>query len=101
MLDGEILDPGRMNVVAAADHDVLQPSDDRQVAAVVEHAEVAGQEQAVAIERRLGGLLVVDVAEHQTRHAAAALTDRTARLIPARLVLPEDHHTRTAAPPTV
>src|SRR3546814_18301765 len=79
MLDGEILDPSRMNVVAAADHDVLQPSDDRQVAAVVEHAKVAGQEPAVAIERRLGGLLVVEVAEHQRRPAATDLTNRTDR----------------------
>ena len=49
------LDLGGVDVLAAADDDVLQPVDHVQVAVVVEPAEIAGVEPAVG--EGLGGLL--------------------------------------------
>src|SRR3954454_13360864 len=59
-----LLDLGRVDVEASADVHVLQPVGDRQVAGVVERADVAGVQPAVGVDRGRGGLRVVEVPEH-------------------------------------
>ena len=49
----QLLDLARADVLAAADDDVLLAVGDREVAVGVEHADVAGREPAVGVERRL------------------------------------------------
>jgi hypothetical protein len=50
----ELLDLARVDVLAAADHHVLDPPDDVDVAVVVHHREVAGVHPPVGVDR-LGG----------------------------------------------
>ena len=75
MLDRQVLDLRRVDVVAAADDDVLQPPDDGQIARVVEAAQVTRQEPAVPIEGVLGRRLIVEIAERQAGALAADLAD--------------------------
>ena len=77
--DGGVLVEHRLHlhavdVLAAADHDVLQPVDDVQEPLGVDVADVAGVEPSVA-ERRLRRDLVVPVARHDLRRAHADLAD--------------------------
>src|ERR1051325_6853800 len=71
----EILDPRRVDVVAAADDQVLLAPDDFEAALGVEAAEIAAHEPALAVERFLGRLLVVAIPDHQTGPAPADLAD--------------------------
>ena len=75
-----VLDVGGREVLAAGrDDDVLLAAGDRQVAVVVELAEVAGVQPAVAVERLGGGLGVLPVAREDVRAAhqdLAVLGDR-------------------------
>ena len=50
MLVEVVLDLLGRDVLALADDDVLQPTGDRQHVALVEHAEIAGAEEAVVVE---------------------------------------------------
>ena len=68
----QLLDLERADVLAAADDDVLLAVDDREVAVVVEHADVAGREPAVGVER-LGGDRGIGVAGEQVGPAAVDL----------------------------
>src|SRR5262245_30389406 len=74
---GESLDLGGIDIVTAADDEVLQAALDFQVAAGVHAAEVAGHEPTLTIEAPFGGGLVVEVAEHQRGPTAADLTHLT------------------------
>ena len=71
MLRQHALDLGRVHVVAAADVHLAAPPDERQVAALVEEAEIAGREPAVGAEDLGGALRVVPVAAHHRVGAAA------------------------------
>ena len=75
----QILDLRRVDVVAAADDQILLTADDLQIAVRVEAAEIAAHEPARAIERLFGRLLVVEIAEGQARAAAADLADLAGR----------------------
>ena len=69
----ELLDLARVDVLAAADHHVLDPADDVAVAVLAHLGEVAGVHPAVGVDR-LGGLLrLVPVAEHHRVAAGAEL----------------------------
>ena len=72
----QLLDLDGADVLAAADDDVLQAVGDAQAAVVVEHADVAGAEPAVGVERG-GGRARVGVAGEAVR--AAARGSRRAR----------------------
>src|SRR5947209_14731369 len=76
MAQESVLDLGRVNVEAADDEHVLDATDDAEVAALVEHAEVAGARPAVVGQRVGRGLRVVEVAGHHR----PALDDDLARL---------------------
>ncbi len=65
-----------LDVLAAADDDVLLAIGDREVAVVVEHTDVAGHEPAVGAERSLGRGLV-GVTDEQLRPATPDLAGRT------------------------
>jgi hypothetical protein len=79
----ELLDLARVDVLAAADHHVLDAADDVAVALVVDGGQVAGVHPAVGVDG-LGGLfLVVPVAEHHRIAARAQLAlGRAARCGP-------------------
>ena len=63
MLVEHLLDLARVHVVAAADDHVLLAVDDEEEAVLVDLAEVAGVEPAVA-DRLLGGVRAAEVALH-------------------------------------
>jgi len=64
-----LLDLGGVHVEAAADVHVLDPAGDGQVPGGVQAAGVPGVQPAVRVDGGLGGLGVVQVAEHQVRPA--------------------------------
>ena len=75
----ELLDLARIDVLAAADHHVLQAADDVDVALLVHGREIAGVHPARLVDR-LGGLLrVVPVALHHRIAAGAELAGLAAR----------------------
>ena len=76
------LDLGGVDVLTAADDDVLQPVDDVEEAFVIEPAEVAGEEPAVA-EGSGRGLGVVEVAPHDSGPSQPDLADIAARRLVA------------------
>ena len=51
----ELLDLARIEVLAAADHHVLDAADDVAIALVIDHGEIAGMHPAVGVEH-VGGL---------------------------------------------
>ena len=67
MAQQHAFDLGRADVHAARDHEVLQPVDDDEPAAVVVRADVAGVEPAVAVEHLGGALGVEAIAAHHHR----------------------------------
>src|SRR5712692_10299775 len=75
MAHREVLDPGRVDVVAAADDQILFAPDDFEAALVVEPSEIARHEPAAAVERILGRLLVVEITKHQAGAAPTDLAD--------------------------
>ena len=68
-----------MNVVAAADDEVLLAADDFEIAVFVEPAEIARHKPAVTVERILGRALVVEIAQHQAGAAPADFADLAGR----------------------
>ena len=74
MGDEQRFDLLRRDVLAAADDDVLQPVDDREVLAVV-HREVAGAEPAV-VDERVGVERRVEVADEHLGPAREQLARR-------------------------
>ena len=86
----ELLDLARVDVLAAADHHVLDAADDVAVALVVDHREVTGVHPAAGVDRFLGLGLVVPVAEHH-RVAAGAQLARLAARHDAALVVDDLH----------
>ena len=86
----QFLDPRRMDVVAAADDDVLAAAGDAQIAVLVERAEIAGHEPAALVEGVLGRRLVVEIAEHQAGAAPADLADLAGRRLGVGIVGLED-----------
>src|SRR5262249_437184 len=60
----ELFDLARINVLAAADHHVLDAADDVAIAFVVERGEIAGVHPSGSIDCLAGFLLVVPIAEH-------------------------------------
>src|SRR5439155_10432317 len=96
----QILDLRRVDVVAAADDQILLTADDLQIAVQVEAAEIAAHEPARAIERLFGRLLVVEIAEGQARAAAADLADLAGPDFAIRVVLvPQADLVGAAGPP--
>ena len=73
MTEQQVLDLGRVGVEPADDEHVLDAADDAEVAVGVEHAEVAGVQVAVGVERGRGGVGVVEVAAHHGLAAHAHL----------------------------
>ena len=72
----EVLDFGRVDVLAARDDHVLEPVRDVEVAVGVEIAEVAGAEPAVRRERAGRRLGEVEVAREDVRAGDLDLADR-------------------------
>ena len=62
MVADHVLDLGRVRVEAADDEHVLLAVGDAEVAALVEHADVAGVQPAVGVDRLGGRFGVVDEA---------------------------------------
>src|SRR5712691_4853510 len=87
MAHREVLDPGRVDVVAAADDQILFAADDFEATLIIEPSEIARHEPAAAVERILGRLLVVEIAEHQAGAAPADLADLSRRHFDVRVVL--------------
>jgi hypothetical protein len=75
MLVEHLLDLPRVDVVAAADDQVLLPVHDVEVAAGVDPGQVTGVEPAVA-DRLGGGLGALPVALHHVREATGEVSDR-------------------------
>src|SRR5262249_26876225 len=75
----EFLDLARIEVLAAADHHVLDAADDVAIALVVDGGEVAGVHPALGIEHVAGLLRLVPIAEHDAVAAGAELAAFTAR----------------------
>ena len=71
MLEEHLFDLARVDVVAAADHEVLAAVDDEEKAVLIDVSEVSGVEPAVA-EGLGGGLFPAEVALH---HVVAADDD--------------------------
>ncbi len=106
----QVLDLRRGHVEAATDVDVLLPVGDPQRAVVVEHADVAGVQPAVGVDRTSGCFGVVVVAAHHVEPAYEDLVvvgdgdlDAIERVaaVPVRHVLrlavgPRDRHHRGA-----
>ena len=61
----QLLDPRRVDVVAAADDDVLGAAGDAQIALRIERAEIAGHEPAAPVEGVFGRGLIVEIAQHE------------------------------------
>ena len=68
----DVLDLGRVAVEPAHDEHVLDAVGDAQVAALVHHADVAGVQPAVGVDRFGGGGWIIEVAFH---HVVAAHHD--------------------------
>src|SRR5689334_21321330 len=75
MASGQGLDPCWINIVTAANDDVLLPPGYSQIAVSIDPAEVAGHEPTAGIERIFGRLLIVEIAEHQTCATTTDLAD--------------------------
>src|SRR5262249_61723275 len=90
MAGGQRLDPRRIDIVAAANDHVLLAPGDAQIAVLVDPAEIAGHEPAVAIERFFRRLLIVEIAEHEAGAAAADLPDLARRQFAVGVVPIED-----------
>src|SRR6266446_7985548 len=60
----ELLDLARIDVLAAADHHVLDPADDVAVAVRVDRREVAGVHPAGSVDRLARPLLIPPIAKH-------------------------------------
>ena len=72
------LDLAAGHILAAGFDHVLLAVDDGDVTLVVDSGEIAGMKPA-AVERRLGPLVVVPIAEHQMRRAVHDLADLAGR----------------------
>src|SRR3984893_19111697 len=75
----KLLDLARIDVLAAADHHVLDPPDDVAVALGVYGREIAGLHPAGRIDRLARLLLVIPVAEHDRIAASQQIARRAAR----------------------
>ena len=80
----ELLDLARVDVLAAADHEVLDPADDVEVAVAVHGGQVAGVHPPRAVEDVSSLLRLVPVADHHRVAAGAQLTGLAARQRHAR-----------------
>src|SRR5205823_792057 len=70
----KLLDFARVNVLPAADDDVLDPADDEDISVVVHRGEVARVHPPGRVDGVRGGFWVVPVAEHDVIAAHALLT---------------------------
>jgi len=87
----ELLDFPRVDVLAAADHHVLDPPGDGQVPVGIHHGEVAGVHPVGRVDG-LGGLVrLVPVADHHRVAAGAQLARSAARHGAARLGVDDLH----------
>ena len=78
VLPEDPLDLGRVHVVPAHDHEVREPVDDAQVPGVVDPTDVAGRQPA-ASDGPTRGVVVVEVAAHDTGAADVDLASATGR----------------------
>src|SRR5205807_7869159 len=74
----ELLDLARIDVLAAADHHVLDPADDVAIALRVDRREVAGVHPARRVDRLARLLRVVPIAEHDRVAAGQEFARRAA-----------------------
>src|SRR6267142_4241084 len=86
----EVLEPSTMDIVAAADDEILLAADEAQAPTLVERAEVPGHEPAIPIEGFFRGDLVVEIAEHEQRAARPDLSDLAGTQLHLRVLLAED-----------
>ena len=75
MFDREVLDLLRMYVLAAADDNVLETTDEAEAPVIVNQAEIAGKEPTVLVEALFCRLLIVKIAKHQAGAFACNVTD--------------------------
>src|SRR5262249_41143111 len=69
----EFLDLARIQVLAAADHHVLDAADDVAIALVIDGGEVAGVHPAIGVENIGGLFLLLPITEHDAVAAGAEL----------------------------
>ena len=81
-----------MNIVAAPNDQFFQPAFDAQIARLIERAEIAGEEPAIAVETRLGRCLVGEIPEHQRGAAPRDLAHRSRRNRPVGVLAIDDLH---------
>ena len=93
----ELFDPRRVDIVAAADDDLLLAPGEAEISVLVDPAHVAGHEPAVVVETRFGGELVVEIAEHQACAASGEQPDLARRQAYRRVFLFEDRDVVTRA----
>src|SRR5215472_8586925 len=53
-----------IDIVAAAYNNILLAAGNAQIALLIDPAEIAGHEPAVAVERFFGRLLIIEITEH-------------------------------------
>ena len=78
--------------MAAADNDVLKPTDDLQATLFVQSAKIAGQKPAITVEGSFCCRLVVEIAKHQTGTLSPYLTNLANRHLFIGIVLTEEFH---------
>src|SRR3954470_15484011 len=76
---GEVLDPGRIDVVTAANDQILLAADDLEISGSVQPSQIAGHEPAMPIERAFRARLIAEIAEHQGRAPNAEFADVSLR----------------------
>src|SRR5262245_4757471 len=78
------LDVGGIDVVAAANDEVLEAALDFEVAVLVYAAKITRHEPAIAIEAHGRGVLLVEIAKHERRAPPTDLTHSTGadRVVP-------------------
>src|SRR6516225_8497132 len=79
----ELLDLARIDVLAAADHHVLNPPDDVAIALLVDRREIASVHPTRRVDRLAGLFLVIPIAEHDEIAARQQLTGGAARHDPS------------------
>ena len=90
VLQRHALDAPGVDVVAAADDEVLLASHDLQVAVGVEASQITAHEPAAGVERILGRDLVVEITEHEQRTAGADFADLPRLRLHVRILLIEE-----------
>ena len=90
MLHHQRFDLRGIDVVPAAQDDVLLAAGDAQIALVIHPANVAGHEPAGGVEGGFGDVLIVEITEHEARAAPADLAILSGAQFDVDILLIED-----------